>query len=122
MLVLPLSVFPRYVSSEIILLMPPSFRDRTLAGFSEFDPSAAGLIWELLDAPTKVRLALQGQETSSSIIQILAKELAYSPYSLNHLVLDSTPFRTIQMILYLRPLALGEMDAIRRIADRHLQQ
>ncbi|KAF8588587.1 hypothetical protein K439DRAFT_597079 [Ramaria rubella] len=77
---------------------------------------------ELLDALTRVPLTLQGKETVSVVISLLAKELAFAPYSSNHRWLGYHLSCIINRTVRVRPLTLVELGVIRDIALRRLIQ
>lgn len=86
-------------------------------------PSLVGaLAWELLNAVTRVPLALQDSEATSAVISILGRELAYSPYNWSHRPLGYVLTSIIAATSFMRALTAVEMAAIHAMATRRLQR
>jgi hypothetical protein len=97
------------------------FGIRLLVESSRLEAHTDDLSSELLDTVTRIPLALQGPETTSAVICVLAKELSYSAYTPNHPCLGRHLTYAVEATLQMRHLTHDEIDAIREIAACHLQ-
>jgi len=76
----------------------------------------------LLDELTRVPLALQGPDTTSTVIRIIARELAYSRCSFQHSWLGVDLLRIVETTLRLRALTSEELGAMHDMAVRRQEQ
>ena len=89
---------------------------------SSVDPLAGDLAWKLLEILNRVPLALQGPDTTSTVVRIIARELAYSRCAFEHSWLGVGLLRIVETTLRMRLLKEEEMSAIRDLAIRRQQQ
>ena len=82
------------------------------------DPLASDLAYESLAAVTKVPLALQSEETSATVICLIARELAYAKCTFQHSWLGIWLLRIVEMSLRARNLSDLEVETIQELAIR----
>jgi len=86
------------------------------------DSPAHDLAWELLATVTRVPLTIQDPDTTSAVIGIIGRELAYSQYTSHHRRISYHLLRIVDVTLRTRALTVHEIGTIRDVASRRLSQ
>jgi hypothetical protein len=93
-----------------------------LAQVSRYDALAGDLAWELLDTLTRAPLTLRGLDTGSTVIYIIARELAYANCTFQHSWLGMDLLGIVETTLRTRALTDEELNAIHDMASRRQEQ